>query len=275
MSPQVIHCRFNLMGTPTETMMRVVMKAIFEAKRKYAALPLFELMRDDSMTPRERLAFYPCMAPFILAFGDLNKYVMRDETSTEPYQQLVNTHTYEDDHHWPWYLEDFTTLGFDLRTPTTDVLRFLYSDRTPVNRMLSTKLAHLLYDATAVERLVIIEAIEETGNVLFALTAELARSIEAREGVTLRYLGDFHFGLETGHAMSGADHRELAAIALDDVQRARCLALVRKVFELFEEWTHELLVYAAAELGDAHTARSDTAPGQMQLQPAQDEQARA
>ncbi|MGQ0591907.1 MAG: hypothetical protein ACT4QB_04445, partial [Gammaproteobacteria bacterium] len=74
------------------------MKAIFEAKRTYATLPLFELIRDDSMSPIDRLAFYPCMAPFILAFGDLNKYVIRDGTSTDPYQQLVNTHSYEDDH---------------------------------------------------------------------------------------------------------------------------------------------------------------------------------
>ena len=92
--------------------MRTVMRAIFEAKRAYATLPLFEFMRDETLTPRQRLAFFPCMAPFILAFGDLNKYVMRDETSTDPYQPLVNRHTYEDDHHWPWYLEDLTTARF-------------------------------------------------------------------------------------------------------------------------------------------------------------------
>ncbi len=62
---------------------------------------------------------------------------------------------------------------------------FLFSDRTCVNRMLMTKLAHLLYDATPIQRLAIIEAIEETGNVLFALTAGLARRIEAQEQVTL------------------------------------------------------------------------------------------
>lgn len=224
------------------------MKAIFQAKRDYATLPLFEFMRDELLSPRERLAFYPCMAPFILAFGDLNKFVMRNELSTDPYQQLVNTHTYEDDHHWPWYLEDLTTLGFDQSASTTQVLLFLYSDRTKVNRMLSAKLAHLLYEATPVEKLAIIEAIEETGNVLFALTAALARRIEAEEQISPRYLGDFHFNLETGHAMSGADHRELAAIPLNDVQRERCLTQVAKVFEFFEEWTYELLAFAAAEL---------------------------
>jgi hypothetical protein len=228
--------------------MQRVMKAIFASKRSYATLPLFEFMRDESLSARERLLFFPCMAPFILDFGDLNKYVMRDESSMDPYQALVNAHTYEDDHHWPWYLEDLTKLGFDAPTTTARVLSFFYSDRTRVSRMLSKKLAHLLYGATPIERLVIIEAIEETGNVLFELTAGLARRIEAEERIELRYLGDFHFQLETGHAMNGAEHREMAAIPLDDAQRARCLRMVANVFQYFEEWTTELMTFAIAEL---------------------------
>ena len=46
---------------------------------------------------------------------------------------------YEDDHHWPWYLEDLTALGFDRTASTSQVLMFLYSDRTCVNRMLMTE----------------------------------------------------------------------------------------------------------------------------------------
>lgn len=228
--------------------MRSVMKKIFEAKRQYAKLPLFEFLRDDSRPVRDRLGFYPCMAPFIMAFGDLNKYVMRDEASTDPHQLLVNAHTYEDDHHWPWYLEDYATLGFDRARPVTVALKDQFSDRMRVNRMLSAKLAHLLYGATPTQRLVIIEAIEETGNVLFALTAKLSRELETTDGIVLRYLGDFHFNLETGHAMNGADHRELAAIALSESERAHCMTLVADVFRYFEEWTEELHRYALDEI---------------------------
>jgi hypothetical protein len=228
--------------------MRTVLNAIFAAKRNYATLPLFKFMRDETLSPRARLAFYPCMAPFILSFADLNKYVMRDAASTDPLQKVVNAHTFEDDHHWPWYLEDFAKLGFDERSSKIEALWFFYSDETKVNRMLSARLAHLLYDATPAERLIIIEAIEETGNVLFSLTAKLAHRIEAEEGLTLRYLGDFHFNLETGHTMGGADdHRTLAEIDLTDGERARCLSLVRLVFTYFEEWTNELLAYAVGE----------------------------
>ena len=111
------------------------------------------------------------MGPFILDFGDLNTYVLRDESSSDPHQALVNRHTDEDDRYWPWYLDDLAQLGHDHDRPTTDVLRAIYSDRTAVNRMLGARLAHLIFGAAPTERLVIIEAIEETGNVLFSLTA--------------------------------------------------------------------------------------------------------
>jgi len=228
--------------------MQTVMKAIFQAKKSYARELFFEFLRDGSRSARDRLAFYPCMAHFILAFGDLNKYVMRDDGSVDPYQQIVNAHTREDDHHWPWYLEDLAKLGFDGTQSTGDILRFLFSDETKVNRMLSTRLAHLIYGATPIERLVIIEAIEETGNVLFNLTARLAREIEAESGLTLRYLGDFHLALETGHAMGEGDHAQLLAIELDDAGRQRCLALVDEVFALFREWISELHAFALAAL---------------------------
>ena len=59
-------------------LMKQVLRHIFARKRVYDRLPLFEWMRDESLSARERLAFYPCMAPFILSFGDLNKFVLRD-----------------------------------------------------------------------------------------------------------------------------------------------------------------------------------------------------
>jgi hypothetical protein len=231
--------------------MRTVLRHVMAAKRAYSALPFFEFLGDESYPPRERLAFVPCMGPFILDFGDLNTYVLRDESSSDAHQALVNRHTYEDDHHWPWYLEDLARLGHDHHRRTTDVLRDVYSPRTAVNRMLAARLAHLIYGATPVERLVIVEAIEETGNVLFSLTAALARRVERDDGIELRYLGDFHLALESGHAMDGDDHHTLAAIVLDDAGRARCRWLVDRVFELFAAWAAELHAYALDEIRPA------------------------
>jgi hypothetical protein len=235
--------------------MRSVLRHIAAAKRTYAAEPFFEFLRDGSCAPRDRLRFVPCMAPFIMDFGDLNRYILRDESSTDPLQQLVNAHSREDDHHWPWYLDDLALLGHDGPRRPTDVLRDLYSDRMAVGRLLAGRLARLVEVASPLERLIIVEAIEETGNVLFDLTASLARHVERDEGIVLRYLGDFHLALESGHSRDGDDHRTLAAIVLDDSGRARAEALVDEVFALFAAWVGELLAYAREELaGPAEAA---------------------
>lgn len=237
--------------------MRQVLRHIFEKKQAYARLPLFERMRDETLDPSERLAFYPCMAYFILSFGDLNKFVLREEHAADEYQEMVNAHTREDDHHWPWYLEDLSKLGYDVEGRSTDLLHFLWGEETIQNRILTARLTALIKGTTGLERLVIIEAIEETGNVLFGAMLPLAEALERRLGTQLRYCGSFHFERESGHAVN-ADHAELARIPLDAETRARYIALADEVFAMFEPWTHELLAYALAHSASAPVADPDT-----------------
>jgi hypothetical protein len=223
--------------------MKPILGKIAEHKQAYANLPLFLYMRDASLTEEARLAFYPCMAHFILSFGDINKYMLREEPTTDRYQQRVNIHTYEDDRHWPWYLEDFAKLGFDRLCTPSAWMRFLWSEETRQNRILTYRLAALIDRASAIERIAIIEAIEETGNVLFGTMLDLATAIERRRGIELRYCGEFHFALESGHS-AGSNRLEIAEISLDEATQAHCLLLVDEVFALFAAWTHELLSYA-------------------------------
>jgi hypothetical protein len=225
--------------------MKQVLRHIFGKKRSYAQLPFFTWMRDEGLGARERLAFYPCMAPFILGFGDLNKFVLRADRPGDALQDMVNAHTLEDDHHWPWYLEDFRKLGFDVEMSGTDWMNFLWGEKTQQNRVLMARLTGLIEGTSSIERLTIIEAIEETGNVLFSAILPLAGQIEKQTGQQLRYCGNFHFDLESGHAV-GADHKVLAGIELGEEQRARHIAMVDEVFSAFEAWTHELLRYAKA-----------------------------
>jgi hypothetical protein len=225
--------------------MKDVLRHIFEKKKAYHQLPLFGWMRDDRLGPTERLAFYPCMAHFILTFGDLNKFVLREKQAADSYQEMVNAHTLEDDHHWPWYLEDFTKLGYDTALPATEWMRFLWGEETKENRVLSARLTALIKDTNGLERLVIIEAIEETGNVLFGTMLPLAQAIEQELGIELRYCGNFHFEKESGHAMN-ADHSTLARAQINDAERDRYKRSVDQVFAAFEAWTHELLRYALA-----------------------------
>jgi hypothetical protein len=224
--------------------MKGTLRHILNLKKEYSHLPFFDFLRDETLSARQRLEFYPCMAPFIMSFGDLNRYVMRLEPTTDPYQAMVNEHSYEDDHHWQWYLEDFIKLGFAReKISPTEYLQFFYSDGTAVNRLLSHKLAHLIYSSSSIVRLAIIEAIEETGNVLFELIGKLAVQIEEEMGIELRYCGEFHFSKESGHAMTN-DHAMIAKIEMDEETRAEAIEKVNLVFAWFTEWTEELLAYA-------------------------------
>ena len=237
--------------------MKAVLQHILRLKRDYARLPFFDHLRNEELPAVERLSFFPCMAPFILSFGDLNRHVLRLEPSNDPYLKMINAHTYEDDHHWPWYLEDFAKLGHDRhRQRPTETFRALWSDATIQSRMLSHRLAHLIWGAAPAVRLAIVEAIEETGNVLFALTSKLATVVERETGSELRYCGEFHFQLESGHAMNN-EHAELARIALDDELRADAIERVEQVFAWFTDWTHELLRYARQQQAAAPVPVAD------------------
>ena len=229
--------------------MREVLAAIMERKRAFARLPFFAFLQDESLSPEQRLAFYPCMAHWIMSFADLNKYFLRAESAADEYQQRVNAFSHEDDDHWQLYLEDFQKLGFDKLYTGTDWLNFLWGEETRANRMLSYRIASLIMHAGSVERLAIIEAMEEAAGVFFPLTVELAEQIQERTGVELRYLGHFHSALEAGHTGAG-DHESLAQIELDEQTRRKTLASVDEVFALFADWAEEVLRYALAQLGD-------------------------
>lgn len=227
--------------------MNIVLGYISKKKTDYAQLPLFEFMRDSNLTAKDRLSFIPYFSFFIMAFSDLNKFILRSEAPSDVYQQKVNVHTYEDDNHWPWFLEDLDKLGYNQKTTTVECLRDLWSDETQASRKLMYQLSALVTDMSSIERIVTIEAIEETGNVLFGLTTPLANMIQKETGTKLRYFGEFHFALESGHAQR-QEHAELSNIRLTDDVRKRCVTNVDRVFELFETWTHEALSNAQRKL---------------------------
>ncbi|AOJ10965.1 hypothetical protein [Burkholderia mayonis] len=235
--------------------MKTVMTHIMRRKRRYATLPLFACLRDECLPPRVRLGFMPGFAFFVMAFGDLNRYMLRKEPAGDVHQARVNAHTREDDHHWPWFLEDLDKLGWNRATTMTGALRALWSEDTHRCRLLMYELCAIVDAADGVERLAIVEAIEETGNVLFALTTCLAAEVQAETGRELRYMGADHFALETGHMQNG-EHAKASRIVLDDAKRRRCIALVDRVFDSFSACTHE----AAREI-----ARAASPPASLEL----------
>jgi hypothetical protein len=226
-----------------EQTMKEVLTAIAEKKRAFAQLPFFAFLGDDRLTPEERLAFLPCMAHWVMSFADLNKYFLRAEAGGDQYQERVNIYSHEDDDHWLLYLEDFRQLGFDCFQTGVDWLKFLWGEETRANRLLSYRIARMAMSATSVQKIAIVEAMEEAANVFFPLTVRLAEQLQQQKGVELRYLGHFHTDLEAEHAGAG-DHDSLAGIELDDETRRGALQMVDEIFRLFEDWSEEVLRFA-------------------------------
>ena len=210
----------------------------------YDALPFFQFLRNEEFEPLERLQFSKCMAPFIMGFKDLNRDFLRVETHLNPVQAIVNKHTYEDDHHWPWFLEDLEKLGFNDGTSFTQNLAFLWGPETHASRSLTYQLAGMASLAEPIVKLAMVEAIEATGEVLFRCLLPIATQLEQVLNTELRYFGHHHFQRETGHAVNQNGSVCIHAIALSSTQGQKAKATIDRVFELFENWTQELLSYS-------------------------------
>ena len=112
---------------------------------------------------------------------------------------------------------------------------------------------------TPLEKLVLVEALDETARVFFGLCAPLAARIHDEGGPELRWVGQAHFARGTSRALRGLDRGLLEDIELTAIERVRCLGLAFRVFDLFADWSTELLAYARHAL--EHRSRMQLAHG--------------
>lgn len=226
--------------------MRNILAVIEQKKKEFSRLPLFEFMRDRNIDPLQRLAFAPCATQFVMNFADLNRYVFRDEPTTDPIQEIINKHTYEDDHHWHWFLEDLEKLGFNAQEAITETLRSLWSDECKISRQVANELYRLAYKASPVRKLVIIEATEATGNAMLAISAQVIRELTAGNmQQEFRYFGSGHLIVDTGHTYCSSESKKLIEnIQITEAEGQEYLKIVDEVFSIFTEFVNELHAYA-------------------------------
>ncbi|WP_017318693.1 hypothetical protein [Mastigocladopsis repens] len=225
--------------------MKEVLALVEKRKQEFAQLPFFKFLQDKSIDPRQRLAWAPCATPLVMGFGQLNRYDLRKERTDEPIQELINRHTYEDDHHWVWFLEDLEKLGFDHSMKFSDAMRFLWGKETYKTRQVCHQIALHTFRSEPIVVLAAIEALEATGNVAFTLTAQVAQELQQMTNQKYRYFGQYHFCVEIGH-VTGTDDIEklLESIQLTEEQKAKAFEVVEKVFEVFTEAVNEMMAYA-------------------------------
>lgn len=226
--------------------MEEVLAFIEKKKHEFSVLPFFEYLRDQSISPRQRLAFAPCAAPFIMSFGELNRSVFRDEPTNDPIQKIINKHTYEDDHHWVWFLEDLEKLGFDEPKVFSKTLEFLWGSETQIARRLVYQLYQYTVEATPIQRLVVIEAAESTGNVFLAASSQTIRDLQDIAAFEeYQYFGASHLIVDTGHTYCSPKSKQyIESVKVTKSEKEHYLEIVEKIFTIFTEFINELFVYA-------------------------------
>jgi hypothetical protein len=226
--------------------MKEVLALIEKKKQEFANSGLFEFMRDKSINPRQRLAFAPCLAFFVMSFGELNHSILREEPTNDPLQAIVNNHTYEDDRHWLWFLEDLETLGINNKSVKfSDALNFVWSEETKASRWVTHQIFRYACGASPISKLAIMEVIEATGNVFFSTVAPIAEELRTITQKELLYLGCFHLELENNHSKDLPQERRLIeSIQLTIESRQEAFEIVENLFEAFTKLTDEFLVYA-------------------------------
>jgi len=225
--------------------MKEVLAYIEKKQQEYAKSEFFEFLQDKSIPPRQRLAFAPCFTPFVMGFGELNRYIWRDETTNDPIQAIINQHTYEDDGHWIWFLEDLEKLGLDKSLNFTDTIRFIWSKEIQASRQTFYEIYRCTYKTTPILKLVAIEAIEAIADIFLSTTAQVAEELELASDIEYKYFGMHHFSIDSNHSMDSFETVEsISNIKLDKDVEKEALELVNQMFDLFSRFIDVLLDYA-------------------------------
>lgn len=228
--------------------MKDILALIKDRQQVYSKSPLFKFMQDESIHPAKRLAFAPCAAPFIMSFADLCIYVLRQEPTNDKIQAILNQHTYEDDFHWQWFLEDLEKLGFNNSLQLNDSLKFLWGEETKASRLLTYQLYQYIAQSEPIEKLVVLEAMEAASDVFMSFTRPVTTQLQLITNQEYKYFGERHFDAENNHNAHSSDvNKFIANIYISEKTRQKSIDLVNQVFELFIQWNARLLNYIQSD----------------------------
>ncbi|MCB1616442.1 MAG: hypothetical protein KDI30_10550 [Pseudomonadales bacterium] len=222
--------------------MKRILQYIQDKNNAFGNLPIFDYLQDDSIAAEKRLIFAPYMAHFVFSFMDINRFVLRDLSSDGEFQDMVNIHTHEDANHWPWYLEDIKRLGFERNMSFGAFLRFLWSDHSIKSRMITYEMVALIRKASSIEKVIIVEVVEMTGNVFLSRTRDVCLSLDEPEAYL--YYGQNHLNCESGHHMGTRQvEKKLRSIELGEQQYFKGKVLVDEVYKLYHDFADEMFEF--------------------------------
>ncbi|MBF2064049.1 MAG: hypothetical protein IGS39_06435 [Calothrix sp. C42_A2020_038] len=229
-------------------------------KQEFVQLPLFKMMKSPTLGAKQKLIFAPCMAHFIMSFGDINCYILRNLDTVDPIQNIVNQYSYEDDKHWPWFITDIEQLGLDAKLSFTQSLRFIWSEQNKITRQLTYYISAFTLQASSFIKLVVIRVLEATSDVFFSISNTITSELQKTTNQEYLYFGNYHLIAEKEHTITSSESEDyLSQITLTKAQHQEALYVVEEIFNLFSEWTYELLAYARNHAAESTAEKTSNA----------------
>ncbi|NES02597.1 MAG: hypothetical protein F6K22_06925 [Okeania sp. SIO2F4] len=224
--------------------MKEILSLIEHKQVEFSQHSLYKFLRNEAIAPQKRLAFAPCFAFFVMGFGELNTCVFRDILTDDPIQDLINQHTYEDDKHWIWFLEDLEKLGIDYSLQFSKTLRYLWSKKTNFSRWTTYRLYRLAYQAHPIQKLVMIKAIEAIANIFLSATAKAVIDLREISQQTYYHFERFYFLVDYNYQMHSEEQEKFIRHLQIPVELHKNVdKVVKEVFEIFTEFSSAILEY--------------------------------
>lgn len=215
--------------------------------------PFLDFVQDQSIDARRRLAFVPCLAPMTMTFSDLMTMGLRDLSSTDEIQKVLNAHTLVDDQHWQYFLRDLESLGLNEPMDFPSALRLLWGAPCARTRKLTYTFMAQVRGASPMMRLAILESIEVAADVGFSVLRKVGADFTRQTGKPLIYFGQPHQDLEDGHEAMGATsiRSMILGYTWSESENRQAMALADELFACFHGMVDDLYAYGqkALELG--------------------------
>ncbi|MBC6432812.1 hypothetical protein FM036_19495 [Nostoc sp. HG1] len=132
--------------------MKKVSTLIEKESAKFAQLPFFEFLGNQSIAFVQRLSFVHYFAVFVMGYGNLNKFVWLEEATVHPIQYILNKQIREEENNWIWFLKDLEYFNFNLFLNFTDSLKFNWSDQTLICRQIIYELYRRTFQVNPIYR---------------------------------------------------------------------------------------------------------------------------
>ncbi|WP_377478030.1 MAG: hypothetical protein P2A85_05680 [Microcoleus anatoxicus] len=220
--------------------MKEIVAFIEHKKQEFVKLPLFEFLTNKSIHPNQRLIFAPVLDPLAVGLSDLNKYVLRDSASNNKVQELINKYTYKENYYWHGYLEYLEELGFNQSMSYGD-FRLLWGEETKKTRSLCVALERYAFEASPLQKIVLVEVLEATATVFFEAALEVVMELQKITKKEYVYFGGAYVRLENHHILNTPEMLQLLKeIKITEWEQQQALELAEKVFDLFTEAMNEL-----------------------------------